>query len=637
MSAEAIAVVARRGAPVRALPGYDLESCVAKARRALKLPASRLLEECCEAVARDRAGTVDLLVHLAAIEARRVHRKRGCGSVFEYCTQVLGMCEATASRRIGAARAARRFPVILPMLADGRLHVTAVKLLSEHLTPANVASLLAEATHQSKAQVERLVARRFPKPDVATAGRPLATAMASAAQAAQVVANMGLLRSPVSVVLSVSSENDEAMGPVSEGARGVPGGAAGASRDDESGPGAGMAAQGEAGAQADDPARASSEPATGLFEMPGPSPDATSARGESLSALRETVQSVVFSAAAQSDSGALPEAVLTNITNAMTQTLVRVADGVPVATSAGDARVSPRSEGRFAWQLTADQEMQDLFEEARELIGFNGARELPDVLRRGLQMLVQALRKARFAETDRPRRAEAPANARHVPAHVKREVAERDGHQCAYVSDDGKRCSERTGLQYDHVIPIARGGQSTVENTRLLCGQHNQLEAERVFGEAHVREQREAERARREHARAGKQEAARRVRERASAGDAARDSGANADGSSASAGDATQDAGANAGGSSASAGVVTREVGANADGSSASGGGVTRGVDANADRSRASAGGTTRDAGANADGSSAPVGGVTQDPGANVAGERSSARAECSNGPNRDP
>ena len=463
MSAEAIAVVARSSATVRALPGYDLESCVAKARRALKLPAPRLLEECCEAAARDRAGTVDLLVHLGAIEARRLHRARGCGSLFEYCTQVLGMCEATATRRIRAARAARRFPVILPMLADGRLHVSAVSLLAKHLRQANVASLLAEATHQSKAQVERLVARRFPKPDVVTAVRPLAAAMTAAAQAAQVVANMGLLRSPVIVVPSESCENGEAMGPVSEGADG------GGGREAE-------------GALLDDSA-----------------------------ALHQTVQSIVFGTAAQSGASPVPVAVLTNIADAMTQTLMRAADGVHVATGAGDPRVSPRSEGRFAWQLTADQEMQDLFEEARGLVGFNGARELPDVLKRGLQLLVQSLRKARFAETEQPHCAKSPANARHVPAHVKREVAARDGHQCAYVSADGKRCAERTGLQYDHVIPLARGGQSTVANTRLLCGPHNQLEAEREFGEAHVREQREAECARREKARAGRAEGARRA------------------------------------------------------------------------------------------------------------------------------
>ena len=483
MSAEAIAVVARSGAPLRALPGYDLASCVAKARRALKLPAPRLLDECSEAAARDRAGTVDLLVHLGAIYARRLHRTRGCGSLFEYCTQVLRMCEATATRRIRAARAARRFPVILPMLADGRLHVSAVSLLAKHLRPADVASLLAEATHQSKAQVERMVARRFPKPDVVTAVRPLAAAMTAAAQAAQVVANMGLLRSPVIVVPSVSGENGEAMGPVSEGERGAVGEANGMPR----------------------------ELGTVLFE---PALAVTNLRSNDVSALHQTVQSIVFGTAGESGSEPVPEAVLTNIANAMTQTLMRAADGVPVATGAGDPRVSLRSEGRFAWQLTADQEMQDLFEEARELIGFNGARELPDVLKRGLQILVQSLRKARFAETEHPRCAQAPVSARHVPAHVKRAVAERDGHQCAYVSDDGKRCSERMGLQYDHVIPLARGGQSTVANTRLLCGPHNQLEAERVFGEAHVREQREAERARREHARAGRQEAAQRARGR---------------------------------------------------------------------------------------------------------------------------
>jgi 5-methylcytosine-specific restriction endonuclease McrA len=432
-----------------ALPGYDLRSCVEKSRRALKLPAPQLLGEFCKALARDRAGTVDLLVHMSAIEARKLYRERGCGSMYEYCTQVLGMCEATATRRIRAARAARRFPVILPMLADGRLHVSAVSLLAPHLSAANVTSLLAEAAHQSKAQVERLVARRFPKPDVPTVVRPLAVAMTAADTAAQVVANVGALPSPVIVVPSHARDSYDSTGPLLAG-------------DDKA-------------------------------------------------ALHHVVVQVVNTAATQGGADPVPEAMLTNIANAITHTLVRAADAVSASAPSELTRVSPRSEGRFAWQLTADQVMQDLLEEARELIGHNGGRELPDVLKRSLQVLVESLRKARYAATAHPRRTKAAKNDRHVPAEVKRTVAERDGHQCTYMSDDGRRCTERVGLEHDHVIPLALGGRSTVNNTRLLCSPHNQIEAERVFGEKHVREQREAERVRREKARAGRAEAERRA------------------------------------------------------------------------------------------------------------------------------
>ncbi len=49
--------------------------------------------------------------------------------MFDYCTERLLFSEGEAFYRIAAARAAREHPVILEMLAEGRLHLTAVALL----------------------------------------------------------------------------------------------------------------------------------------------------------------------------------------------------------------------------------------------------------------------------------------------------------------------------------------------------------------------------------------------------------------------------------------------------------------------------------------------------------------------------
>lgn len=35
--------------------------------------------------------------------------------------------------------------------------------------------------------------------------------------------------------------------------------------------------------------------------------------------------------------------------------------------------------------------------------------------------------------------------------------------RCAFISDSGRRCEERKGLQFDHVPPVAKGGKATVE------------------------------------------------------------------------------------------------------------------------------------------------------------------------------
>ncbi len=88
----------------------------------------------------------------------------------------LHLSEHAAYGRIEAARAARRFPVILERLAEGSVTLTTVGLLASHLTPENHRDLLAMARHQSKRQVEALVARLRPPPPVPASVRRLPTA-----------------------------------------------------------------------------------------------------------------------------------------------------------------------------------------------------------------------------------------------------------------------------------------------------------------------------------------------------------------------------------------------------------------------------------------------------------------------------
>ena len=86
--------------------------------------------------------------------------------MFVYCMDVLHLSEAEAYLRITAARAAREHPVLLHMLADGRLHLTGIAKLAPHLTRQNRDLLLSRAVHRSKRQIEELVAELAPRPDV---------------------------------------------------------------------------------------------------------------------------------------------------------------------------------------------------------------------------------------------------------------------------------------------------------------------------------------------------------------------------------------------------------------------------------------------------------------------------------------
>ena len=59
------------------------------------------------------------------------------------------------------------------MLADGRLHLTAIAKLATHLTLQNREALLKRAAHKSRREIEELVAEVSPRPDAPAVMRKL--------------------------------------------------------------------------------------------------------------------------------------------------------------------------------------------------------------------------------------------------------------------------------------------------------------------------------------------------------------------------------------------------------------------------------------------------------------------------------
>jgi hypothetical protein len=90
-----------------------------------------------------------------------------------YCVQELQLSDAEAFNRIEAARAGRVYPRIFSMLAEGSLTVTTVQLLARKLTAENHDTLLTAAAGRTKNEVQELLARHFPQPDVPDAVRKL--------------------------------------------------------------------------------------------------------------------------------------------------------------------------------------------------------------------------------------------------------------------------------------------------------------------------------------------------------------------------------------------------------------------------------------------------------------------------------
>ncbi len=143
--------------------------------RAAQLSDQALLAQVQDLAQREREATVALIVHLAELDERRLYLAEGYSSLFKYCTDVLHLAEHAAYNRIEAARAVRRFPVLLEHLAAGWLTLSAVRLLAPHLTPENHRDVLARARHKSKRETEELVARLRPQPPVPDVVRKLPT------------------------------------------------------------------------------------------------------------------------------------------------------------------------------------------------------------------------------------------------------------------------------------------------------------------------------------------------------------------------------------------------------------------------------------------------------------------------------
>ena len=139
-----------------------------------------LLDTTVRCAGNERRATAELIAALAEVDVRRLYLGEGCSSLFTWCVQVLRLSEHAAYGRIEAARAARKYPLILSDLADGRLTLTSVTLLAPHLTDENHTRVLASAHGKRKREVEQLVAALRPRPDVPTTIRKLPAPMLSA-------------------------------------------------------------------------------------------------------------------------------------------------------------------------------------------------------------------------------------------------------------------------------------------------------------------------------------------------------------------------------------------------------------------------------------------------------------------------
>jgi hypothetical protein len=396
------------------------------------IPDDELLHRLAKLMGQSRRVEADIVAHIAEVEERGLYAREAFPSMFSYCMNVLHLSEAEAYLRILAARATRKHPLLLTMLADGRLHLTAIVKLAPHLTLANRDVLLERATHRSKRQILDLVAEIAPRPDVPAEVRKLPERTIAVA-------------SP----LVVPGHRDRPMpGLCPDLMLGVGQEPALEHRPD-------AVAAPESGVRRDE---------APVFEnvLPTQAP----AVGREASALPV---SLAASAPMLSRPG--------------------------VADQAAPHVLEPLSPGRYKVQFTASSQFHDKLERLQALMRSkvpNG--DLAAVIEQAVTEKLERLEARRYARTKPPRKdlaktrtetatnLDASPSSRHIPAPIRRAVYERDGGRCRYVDEQGRRCPEQNRLEFHHRHPFGRGGDHSVANVGLICHAHNAYLAECDYG-----------------------------------------------------------------------------------------------------------------------------------------------------------
>jgi 5-methylcytosine-specific restriction endonuclease McrA len=393
-----------------------------------------------QCVREDRRVSAELLAHLGEIELRGLHRDLGYESMFEYAVRGLHMSDSEAGLRLHAARFARKFPDSLEMLSRGELHLTAMKLLAPVLTAEN-AELLKMSCLKTKQEIQLLIAKHCPQPDVPDAVRRLPTARPGSANATGLVD--GALRpereraATALRALDIRSAESTSIPAIDAAFAGVP------------------------------------APLSPSDPLPATATGTGTAKAAAQMQLGHSQVDL------RAGSNELPVLV---------SSASRASNREPAL---------PISEGRYQIKFTAGKRVRDLLQEAQDLF----RNQLPSgdvevLVERALVLLVAERKKELYAQTDKPRRSSAPVttstastskpNSRHIPNATKRRVYARDKGQCRFVGPTGERCCARSRLEFHHIHAFGLGGRATEQNIVLFCRAHNALLAERDYSREHI-------------------------------------------------------------------------------------------------------------------------------------------------------
>jgi hypothetical protein len=433
-------------------------------------------------VGRGQSITAHLVLHLAEIYARKLHVVEGYSYLGDYCMAVLGMSEDEAKRRAHVAMLAATYPIIVDMLLEGSIHLTTVRIIGKCLTPKNHRQVLHAARGKSNRELEHLAAVLDPKPDVPTVLRKLPEPRPESALPAERTM-FGEGKGDVQVALS----KDGVLG----GQAGTMAAATGLGKE-------AILGSHPNGDHLERIANGEQTVPSGLeVRLDGVRvqvvPQSRRCRLSPLSAerydLHLTINKDTHDALRE-----LQDLLRHQVPNGDLVTIVQ--DSILERRD----RVKREKFGHGKRPRKV-REQESWLEEEKTAAGVNAGAGNAASRMAGVRMTEVMTAEMQTKEVEAPEvqvpelqvpdmKAPAPSapvrlqpNSRHIPVAVKREVWERDKGQCAFVSRNGRRCSEKGRLEFHHVHAYALGGPATVENIALRCRTHNAYEGVALFGE----------------------------------------------------------------------------------------------------------------------------------------------------------
>jgi hypothetical protein len=156
-----------------------------------------------------------------------------------------------------------------------------------------------------------------------------------------------------------------------------------------------------------------------------------------------------------------------------------------VAVVSRPAVIAPLTPEQYKLQITISRETLEKLRRVQDLLRHALPGGDPAVIfDRAVTVLLSDLERTKLAITDRPgQNPSLSLGSRHVPAAVRRAVWTRDGGRCAFMGENGRRCTERGFIEFHHTAPYAAGGDATVDSIELRCRAHNLYEGELDFGQ----------------------------------------------------------------------------------------------------------------------------------------------------------